>query len=153
MDVYIIIGNPSVGKSSLVRALTGIRNADERLMARQVGNTFSLWAKDSSLQEASIDPAAFIADVAARNVDAALLTLWPRSRRSQGIVYPDDAGYIRDFQNAGWQVQPVVILDRGQPPAPVVNLPNGVTSTNFSNLQAIPFNSFAATVRTHWNWV
>lgn len=153
MDAYIVIGQASAGKSSLVRALTGIRNADRRLMARQFGSPFSLWAKDSSLQEASIDPAEFIADVTGRNVDAVLFTLWPRSRRSQNVVYPDAAGYIQDFQNAGWQIQPIAILDRGQPPAPAVKLPNGIASTNFSNLPAIPFNSFVAMVRTHWNWV
>lgn len=152
MDTYIIIGRASVGKSSLVRALTGIRNADERLMASLGGTNFKLWAKDSSLQEARIDPLSFIADVTARNVDAVLLTLWPQSRTSGGVVYPDAAGYIREFVRAGWIIQPVVILNTGGPMIPVI-LPAGVLSTHISNVRTVPFNTFVGSVRAHWGWI
>lgn len=151
MDAYIIIGIQSVGKSSVVRGLTGIRNEDERLMATQFGTTFTLWAKDSSLQEAGISPIDFIADVSARNVDSVLLSLWPRSKRSREILFPGPDLYIQAFQKAGWKIQPVAILDRGQPP--MVTLSTGIQSNRFSNLSSMPFNSLVARVRAYWNWV
>jgi GTPase SAR1 family protein len=152
MDAYIIVGKASVGKSSLVRALTGIRNADKRLMAKPSAPNFTLWAKDSSLQEARINPQSFIAEVTFQNVDAALCTLWPRSCRSKGIVYPDAARYIRVFQTAGWNIQPVILLDNGSSTFSV-SFPGTVLSSRFSNVRTNPFNSFAALIRAHWGWI
>jgi hypothetical protein len=151
MDAYIIIGIQSAGKSSVVRGLCGIRNEDKRLMATQFGTTFLLWAKDSSLQEASISPTDFIADVSTKKVNSVLLTLWPRSKRSREVLYPGPDLYIQAFQQAGWQIQPVAILDRGQMPNFV--LPAGVKSNQFQNLPSMPFNSLVARVRSCWNWV
>lgn len=152
MDAYIIIGNGGVGKSSLVRALTGVRNTDRRLMASVNVPNFLLWAKDSSLQESRVAPGKFIADAVAQGVDATLCTLWPRSAISKGIVYPDASGYIQDFQAAGWNVQPVVLLDDGVSILSLA-LPATVISRGFSNLRSTPFNSLAASVRTYWGWI
>lgn len=152
MEAYIIIGQGAAGKSSLVRALTGVRNAEERLMARAAGGTFRLWARDSSLQEARISPSAFIAEVTGRAVDAALCTLWPRRCRSKGVVYPDANGYISAFQTAGWLVKNAVIVYGGGPPV-VVPLPPGGGAASFVNARTVPFNTTAAAVRAHWGWV
>jgi len=152
MNAYIIIGNPSAGKSSLVRALTGIGKADTRLLATLSGMHFTLWAKDASLQEKRVSAQKFISDVVGKGVDATLCTLWPRSSTSKGIVYPDALGYIRDFQAVGWIVQPLVLLDHGSSTLSITP-PPPVTARNFSNIQTAPFNSFAASVRVYWGWV
>lgn len=151
VDAYIIIGQDSVGKSSLVRALTGIRNHDKRLMTRLVGPDFCLWAKDSSLLEAEVDPAAFVAEINGKGVNAVLLTLWPRSRKSKGTTYPDAATYIQVFVAHGWSIQPVVLLDRWGT-APSVTLSPGIGSSHFTNSSNAGFNTLAALVRTYWGW-
>lgn len=151
MDAYIIIGEAEVGKSSLIRALTGIRNDDERLISLRGGPDFQLWAKDSSLQEASVEPRDFISEATGKMVDAVLCALWPKSRRSKGVTYPDELGYLQAFHAAGWTIQPIVVLAKGGN-HPTVRLPVGVTSTNFSNIRTSPFNSFSASVRLHWGW-
>ena len=151
MDAHIIIGRASVGKSSSVRILTGIRNNGRRLMARPAGADFQLWAKDSSLQEAGITPQEFIATVTEQNVDAVLLTLWPQGRRSKGVQYPDAAGYIDDFIAAGWKIRPVVLLSSSGSTL-TVSLPAGTRSAHFVNDHAVPFNTFAGTLRAYWGW-
>lgn len=146
MDAYIIIGHPSSGKSSLVRALTGLRNDGKQLMARKTEAPFNLWAKNSSLQEARVSPQEFIDDIARQKVDAALCTLWPRSCRSHGITYPDAFGYVQAFQAAGWDIQPIVILAINDLQISV-SLPDGVRTEVFRNYKTKPFNPLAASVR------
>jgi len=151
MDAYVIVGNASTGKSSLVRALAGIRNEDRRLMAYATTGTFVLWAKDSSLQESRILPSDFIATVALNRPEAVLCTIWPRGCTSKGITYPNCAGYLQAFIAAGWTIKPLVVLDSGLPPT-MPPLPSSVAVTSFSNLRTNPFNNFAASIRSHWNW-
>lgn len=151
MQAYIIVGEASAGKSSVVRALSGVRNSDERLMARTSGHRFSLWAKDSSLQEARITPQEYIREARRRNKDAVLLTLWPRAVRPRSgnpHRFPNAHGYIQEFLLAGWRIQDVVTLNN----PPGLTLPAGVTSTNFNNVHTNPFNVFTASIRANWNW-
>ena len=151
MDAYVIVGSASAGKSSLVRALAGIRNKDRRLMAYATTGTFVLWAKDSSLQESRILPQDFIATVALHSPDAVLCTMWPRGCTAKGVSYPNCAGYLQEFIAAGWTIKPLIALDNGAPPA-MPTLPATVVGSSFSNLRTNPFNEFAASVRKHWNW-
>lgn len=151
MDAYVIVGNASAGKSSLVRALTGIRNQDQRLMAYAATGNFVLWAKDSSMQEARILPQDFIDTATLHRPDAILCTMWPRGCTSKGVSYPNCTGYLQEFIAAGWTIKPLVVLNGSSPPV-LPELPATVTWSPFSNLRTTPFNELAASIRNHWNW-
>ena len=151
VKTYIVIGDASAGKSSVVRALSGVRNSDERIMARTGGKKFSLWAKDSSLQEARITPQEYIGEAKLRNTDAVLLTLWPRAvspRSGNPNRFPNAHGYIQEFLNEGWSIQDVVTLNNPL----TLSLPPKLSSTNFNNVHTNPFNVFVASIRANWNW-
>lgn len=152
MDAFIVIGNESTGKSSIVRSLTGIRNSDERLIKFSSGNIYKLWAKDSSLQEARITPQEFIQEAVQRNVDAVLLTLWPRQvtpRNPNQGPFPDAGGYIQEFITAQWNIQDIVTIDNPT----LLNIPPNINTRNFNNNHAQPFNILVNTIRAYWSWV
>lgn len=146
MDAYIIIGKPSVGKSSLVRGLTGIRKPDIRLMAHHVNGNFQLFARHSSLQEANILPRQFISHVQGLGVDAVLLTLWPNGKNGRETRFPSANAYLQEFQNVGWNIQPIIFLER------VSILPVPVQPGVFYNTPWLPFNVLMAHARFHWSW-
>lgn len=149
MDAYIIIGRQRVGKSSVIRALTGLRGAGQRLMMPLSGPNFQLWTENMSLQETPIAPAAFISKIAAKPVQAVLIALWPRECNSRGITYPDHNAYIAAFTGAGWTIKHIVHLYSGTSAPPI-----GVSSpfTSLTSSPALPFNKLAADIRLLWHW-
>ena len=116
------------------------------------GNTYEMWAKDSSLQEARITPQDFIQEASQKNIDAVLVTLWPRRvtpRTGNQNRFPDAGGYIQEFINAGWNIQDLVTLDN-----PILqNIPGGINTRNFNNNHAQPFNSLVSGIRNYWSWI
>ena len=159
MDIYLVIGDPGVGKSSLVRALTGVRatrhSVDSiRTMEYATLATpphFTIWAKDASLQEVDIPPEKIIDHVKKLRVDAVLLVLWVNGRRSKGRPQQSASVYINKFLAEGWSIKNVAQIVGGI--ASSISLPAGVICHTFTNLKSAPFNRFVSNVRASWNWI
>lgn len=159
MKAYIIIGCTASGKSSLVRALTGVRNKGRRMMEDVNGANFELWAEDSSLQEACIPPDKIIAEVNSLGVDAVLLTLWPQGRKSKKKPCPSAAGYLSAFQAAQWTLQTVVLLSdlsnvsAARTRAMAGFVPPAGVQTFVASHRPPASNKMAAQVRAVWSWL
>ena len=148
--IYFIIGEGSVGKSTLVRCLTGINRA-KRLDLRFTGGLdVVMWAWMRSMQE--LNPQKSPNDLLAE------------------ITSPDDAEYeyylipLRMYAMYGYQsaqayidlltlhciIMGAVVLSRDTV-EPQLTLP--VPQISIPNSHALPANVNADTVRTAWGWI
>ena len=144
--VYALLGDGNTRKSSTTRALTGA--AQRRVMSvATAAGSIDVFVQISSLQESQITPQQFIAEMIAAGHQNILVTLWV----SQLGTFPSGSDYLREFANAGWVIQQIVVLGTTplSPPlhagAPPPNLiPHSATT---------PANQIASLIRGWWNWL
>lgn len=112
-NVFVVVGNVGTGKSSIIRALTGVWSSKSVRVAKVEGQSIEVYVQVRSLQEVKVTPDDFIRNHA--NDDNILVAL-----RSNGGAFPDAAEYIRLFAASGWTVTRVMDLpanNRSLPPA------------------------------------
>src|SRR5258708_7194310 len=103
--VYAILGDENTRKSSTTRALTGAEQRRVMSVATAAGR-IDIFVQISSLQESHILPQDFIAEMTAAGHQNILVTLW----FSQLGALATGTDYLREFANAGWVIQQIVVL-------------------------------------------
>ncbi len=107
LEVYVIAGARNVGKSSVIRHLTGLHSTKVIELADTKGNGIGIYAKIQSLQEAKIKPSSFIRIVTnvkkLGNISAIIVAL-----RTDTTLKADV--YIDEFIKAGWNIKYVAEL-------------------------------------------
>ncbi len=166
LNAYIVIGDPNMGKSSVLRHLYG-SNKGYSITANKMKRKMIMLANNipvevcllgyCSLQEASITPAAYFNAVssispAISNVVMALQLYDAKNRKGW-----DASDYIGYFTQNGWNIAAVAVLDTN------VNNNYGIAPYLFPNSKTVystlkgnpvcPTNAVAADVRKHFGWV
>jgi hypothetical protein len=109
--------------------------------------SIDVFVQISSLQESHILPQDFIAEMIAAGHQNILVTLWV----SQLGAFPAGTDYLREFANAGWVIQQIVVL--GTTPL-LPPLPGGAPPPNLiPNSAMTPANQIASLIRGWWNWL
>lgn len=146
VEVFIILGDRNKGKSSVIRALSGVGRAKAVEIATFNG-AFKTHVELQSLQESGILPVNFIAKIHAAKHKRVLVALWLKGKNPQ---LPSGQSYIEQFVHAGWRISEIAILGVGNAP---LNLPKNVPSPMFfPNSLISPVNSTASSVRAQWKW-
>jgi hypothetical protein len=146
VEVYLILGDHNVRKSSTVRALTGIGNRGTRTGATITGN-IDVYIEVRALQENNIQPSDFTQQVVpASGCQYVLVPL----RIQQVNNLPSGNDYIQHFITAGWTMQQVVVLGMAFIPP----LPGGAPNPNFiPQAPMTPANNIASQIRGWWGWL
>ena len=144
-DMYLIMGDRDVRKSSTIRALTGAPRKNVYEVATAEGN-IDVFVQLSSLQESEIEPEEFIDEVG--GYLHVLISLWIRQRNEQ---LPDGLTYIRHFLDAGWNIRQVVVLGAEELP---YELPLAVENVHYiPDAENMPTNQIAHQIREWWQWL
>jgi hypothetical protein len=141
VDVWAVIGNQNAGKTSTIRALTGVpgkrRTWDVAYSAN--GPSIPTYVHPQALQEGKIAPAAFIADVKKAKVSRVIVALRLKAARGQ----PDAQGYLSQFLQAGWTVNSAVL----NPAKPLQGI---LTKAVKLRGRPLPSNQIARQLRQRW---
>lgn len=148
-NIYIIIGHGSCGKSSLVRALTGIYRGASRLI--RVGDEenfedlqFAIWVR--SRQEIGYKPEKVLKDVNSCNETNILLTL----RFGSAYGCPEAKEYV-DLLMTEHNVSHIVYMGREKNPD-TLTYPT-IESTVIGNSVDTPVNANASVSRKFFCWL
>lgn len=145
-NIYIIIGHGACGKSSLVRALTGIYRGASRLI-RSVNGTdtrFAIWVR--SRQEVGFQPKKVLKDVNSCNEKHILLTLRFESYNN----CPEGKEYV-DLLLTEHNVSHILYMGNGGNPA-TLEYPN-IENIVISNSLKKPVNVNASVARKFFGWL
>jgi hypothetical protein len=147
-NVYLILGNGKLGKSTLVRHLTGIREASIVEISRSNNVSISLWAWMRSAQEMPKSPMEILALIDHQDKVSCTDILLPL-RILPANNQPGYLEYVNAIVNAGHSiVQSIVLTDQAS------------ISTQFQIINPFvvpntvhrPSNSVASQVRALWGW-
>jgi hypothetical protein len=155
-NVWVVIGNRGVRKSSTIRALTGVGNVPRvpgpqdspplwnvsYANPRAPGQTTFVYPK--ALQEERLQSQAFIAIVAASGAADVIVAL----RRHPARGCPTAEAYLAAFQRAGWTIAGCAVLGPNAPPL-LIPLP-GVPPILIPAAPITPSNAIAAQLRRAW---
>ena len=146
-DIYVIMGDRDVKKSSTIRALTGAARETVFEVATEEGN-IDVFIKLSSLQESGEEPEEFINEVTDGGYSHVLISLWIRQRNEQ---LPDGLTYIHRFLDAGWNIRQIVVLGAEELP---YELPQAVENVHYiPDAENMPTNQIAHQIREWWRWL
>jgi len=149
--VYIITGAPDARKSSVIRALTGIR--DTKTFNIQFENSekaFSTHVMATSPNELSVDaypngmtPQQLIDYLNNLNKNEAAVIM-PLRSIEPNFDLPIASEYIQALVNAGFAIMPIAMFNDE------IALPTGVQGKVFESNQSIPSNLIAMRLRVFW---
>jgi hypothetical protein len=152
--VYIITGAPDARKSSVIRALTGIR--DTKTFDIQFENSekaFSTHVMATSPNELSVEaypngmtPQQLIDYLINLNKNESAVIL-PLRSIEPNFDLPVASEYIQALVNAGFEIAEVIMFNDE------IHLPNGVQGTPIMSNENIPSNLTASRLREIWGIV
>ncbi len=145
--LYIITGAPNMRKSSVLRALTGVR--DNRTFTLQFEidrvNTHVMVTSPNEISNnyfpMGIDIQSLIELLSNLNEIAIILPLRSISPRFNLPVASD---YIQALLNAGFEIAPIIMFNEP------ISLPNGIEGEVLVSNENIPSNLTASMVRKIW---
>ena len=147
------MGNANIGKSTTVRALTGMQNKRSgrnwKIASTKSGKT-EFCVLGTSLQEIPISQEDFVKKY--KNHKNILLTLRINPSRYNGC----GADYVQHFVKCGWNISEIVLLIEE-------DKPQGIRNT-LQNIRELPIplviapqiqaaNAIAGIIRKRWNWL
>ncbi|NCA22536.1 MAG: hypothetical protein EBS86_15550 [Crocinitomicaceae bacterium] len=147
--LYIITGAPDVRKSSVIRALTGIRDTKSFQIQFQEGvrKTHVMATSPNELDSMGFDngmsPQQLIEYLKNLNEDITAAIIPIRSINPKYNL-PVASVYIQELVNAGFEIAEVAMFNDAIP------LPNGVQGTVLMSNQNIPSNLTASKLRKIW---
>jgi hypothetical protein len=141
VDVWAVIGDPHMHKTSSIRALTGVRQIEPhwKIAYARHGNA-STYVHPPGLQEIGVSAQTFIQNVGAAGVNYVIVAL--RYNQARGL--PAATGYLTAFQGAGWNIAGYTVLGLG------VLLPFDGGGVPIPNAPNMPSNEIAAQLRGAW---
>ena len=157
-NVYAILGESNTGKSSTVRALTGVTMQYDTWTVATTPPTgnIDVYVEIKALQESNIQPQDFVKKIA--DLDQFLITKGHHTvnniliplRISAVNGCPDGAVYLQHFARMpipGWNIRPIVVLGAAaMPTAFPAHHP-------IPGLASMPANGIASQIRPLWNWL
>jgi hypothetical protein len=141
VDVWAVIGDPHMHKTSSIRALTGVRKRETHwniAYARQ-GNAYT-YVHPAGLQEIKEPADKFIEKVRAAGVNYVIVAL--RYKAARGL--PAATGYLAAFRGAGWNIAGYAVLGGG------ALLPFGGGGVPIPNARNMASNEIAGLLRGAW---
>jgi hypothetical protein len=151
MKIYAITGAPNTRKSSVIRALTGVRNTTTFQIQFSI-RVISSHVMVTSCNEINygefpngISPEQLIELInnLPTSVEAVIIAL--RSSRPVNGILADV--YIERLQQAGFQIMPVIMFNDPIP------LPQGIQGISLDSNNRIPSNQTASEIRKIWGIV
>ena len=148
--IFFVMGEGSVGKSTLIRCLTGIRQASRRSIRIAPGVDVPMWVWMRSMQELNpiMNPNDVLTDIFAPGEASFEYYLIPLRMRSL-YGYPPAQDYI-DLLGQRCTIMGAVALSADATFIPLT-LPVPLITIPFSKNN--PANANAATVRAGWGWI
>ena len=145
-NIFLIIGDGKCGKSSLVRALTGVYRAKAQLVAPTNGQPFSCSVWPQSCQEAGDSPIDVLNEVGRNPHQNFLITL--RFFPGPEMIKHDAIEYY-DLLNANHNIQQVLFMGSTNAPNTFnVTQPMNILPNSLNNA----VNENASIVRQLWGW-
>ena len=150
VTVYAIIGDANTRKSSTARALTGV-GQKKKVDIESMAGTLPAFVQISALQESAIAPNEFINHMTTDGHLNAVVTLRDAPLSKGGHTFPSGSAYLREFINAGWRIQQVVVLGA---PRLAHALPAGTPGPMYvPGSRSTPTNKIASQIRQSWAWL
>jgi hypothetical protein len=148
MDAYLVIGNPSTRKASLVRSLTGCFNRSVRdILIQGVARPIRFYARVGTLQETRTTVEEFVAEAARARCQATIFCLSPTADQGFPDQHPDAQAYVAGFKAVGWRIRAVAVLGQDGGGVRAANL------RQYPQAPTAPINVTARAVRAQFGWV
>lgn len=141
VDVWVVIGEANVHKTSSIRALTGAGRTESKWKIRYHDGDKLTYVHPSGLQEMKKAPEGFIEKVHEAAADRVVVAL--RNRPARGC--PDAATYLSAFRNVGWNIVGQALLGfevSSEGAGALVPVPDASST---------PSNEIAAQLRRAWH--
>ena len=153
-NVYIIIGEADVKKSSVIRCLTGLYREGIYKIKHSNGTIIDTFIKTSSLQELGLTEIEFVNKVTnhakSKHIDVLI------SLRINSMVHPGSKrhmnsaeDYINYFNKSGWDISKIVCF---QDVNNSLSLGSIIPTLTLRITKNQPSNEIAAIVRNHFQW-
>lgn len=144
-EIWVIMGHGATGKSSTIRALTGVRDVRSTDVQKVHGTLNNIYVEPRSLQEKGISQSDFTVD---HNNDTYILCSLRINSRAQ---YPNGLTYIQEFIKNNWRIRGITVLGT----LPYALPPNVLTPLYIptSTQARMPPNQIAHRIRSVWNWL
>lgn len=145
--LYIIAGAPNMRKSSVIRALTGVRDTRTFTLQFEIDrvNTYVMVTSPNEIRSNvfpnGIGIQSLIELLSNLNETAIILPLRSISPR---FDLPVASEYIQALSNAGFEIAPVIMFNES------IALPNGIEGEVLVSNENIPSNLTASKVRKIW---
>lgn len=153
-NVYIIMGEKNMRKSSTMRGLTGVYQQNVYDITHTNGNVRKTFVNVSSLQEADFTESEFVNFMnnnITKQYDDIFISLringFKHPKSDRNLNSGDD--YIKYFKNVGWNVIEIVEF---QDSNNIIPIGNTVTTLTIYNTGSMPANSVAKIVRKKFKW-
>lgn len=142
-NIYIIVGEGRCGKSSLVRALTGVFRRSIRGTLQLVNGeiiNIAIWPR-SAQEGTSETPEQVLRKINGTGPNNVLIVLRPWGAQEYIDLLATQHNIIQ------------VLLISSNMTLPGVNIPEGINVNPITNSRSRPVNANAAVVRTWWGWM
>jgi Fe2+ transport system protein B len=144
--IYCVIGNANSGKSSIIRALTGLgsHNRSKKVTITFLNNTLhEFFVQTSAAQEKNLDVSRLIREINRGNCEYNLIAL----RFDRPSSFPNYLSYLSRFETEGWNIKKIVLLGNHE----LLTQYNPIL-LRFNNPQNQTINKNAADIRKNWGW-
>lgn len=178
INAYIVIGNPNMGKSSVLRHLYGVPRGLQKSSANQWRNQtvtsirrkmIALVTNQNievcmqgycSLQEIDIDQFVYESGVSGMQPPVSNVIMALQLNDAKGRNGWNAVDYVRHFQNKGWNIAGIAVLDSN-----LQYVQNNYWATVFPKCNCLtvystpngnptrPTNAVASQVRNHFGWL
>lgn len=110
VNVYVVVGNSGIGKSTVLRGLTGLKRGPKTVKITTTDDTkLDVYVPTiSSLQEFEIPPEEIIEKTEELGVTIVLVAL----RYNEAMQHPNADAYIKAFKKASWNIVEVAVLTK-----------------------------------------
>ena len=153
-NLYIIMGETNMKKSSTIRCLTGIHNKNTFGIKHQNGNVRPTFVLASSLQEAKISENDFVVLVNGQkkhHMDICLcLRINPCRPQGSNTTFNSGANYIRYFMNLGWNIVEIVDFQESKNMITLGNMPQGISTHTIYDTNTKTSNEIAKIIRDNY---
>lgn len=147
--IYLILGDSSVGKSSLIRCLTGIRT-ENRVRLRLIdGSDIYTWCWMRSAQEQPMDIDEMINQIFEVGENGFIYYLLPL-RLSPAGSCPGYLEYVNALKDNNCIIENSALLTNN---SITINLSPIISPVIIVNSKDNPVNLNANTVRNSWGWI
>lgn len=148
--IYLIIGDGRVGKSTLVRSLTGIREASRVPIQLACGSVINVYAWMRSAQEISMDADEVVRQITRPDESAFTDYLLPLRILPANHIADGYQDYISKLEAAGCVIQRRVFVFSA---APTMEVSCSESTAVVANSMSNPANLNSHIVRKVWGWL